>query len=547
MKKILLGISHLGWILLISIVSTIALFKLCLYSGDIYSNTDVIRHLLFKSDKVGISIHKIEYFPWTDVAENIYAGFLVAKNFQIYSDFVMNHMPGIPFLLGAVFKLAHADQASPGADTLRSLYFLAVFFSALFQLSLMYLYTRVFTSLSTFYVFLLLILYSIIYLVGFNFSVPMSESFYVPVIYGVILAIFRLNSEVRKNNAEEYFVIFGTIFLGLMIGLTEAPFLFIFGVYFWIDFISKSIKLKRLMIDRKGFWNFDHPVAFLLMLTYSAIICYYFFSINLKQFLYWNITFNSSFIQASIFDNLAYVSRSLLDKPLYPLSNLLLSEVSIYFLAIILAISLVTLVRVNGSLLKKLGLGLLFMMLYLSFFWRTTFGYKIFPSIGFLMAMLVYLMDSKFFHARLNNKLMSVAGHRYGYAAYLIAALCIFSVMKWNLVGRNPFWSEAGICPLNAPLSKNCRCLTSDVWGPQFFLEHDVHPCPGLFPSLPPPFFEVLTTREQLSNELKNGLIAINKHSHEMTPWINGRLNEIYRGLTCIKFSEVSSVCYQKE
>lgn len=540
MKKILLGISHIGWILLISIISTLAFFKLCL-------NADVIGYLFFKSGNIGISIHKIEYFPWTDVAENIYAGFLVAKNFQIYSDFVMNHMPGIPFLLGAFFKLFHAERASPGVETLRSLYFLAIFFSAFFQLSLMYLYTRVFTLLSTFYVFLLLILYSIIYLVGFNFSVPMSESFYVPFIYGVILAIFRLNSEVRKNNAEEYFVIFGTIFLGLMIGLTEAPFLFIFGVYFWIDFILRSIKFKRLMIDRKIFWNLLHPVAFLFMLIYSAIICYYLFSINLKQFLYWNITFNSSFIQTNLLDNLANVSRSLMDKSLYPFSNLLLSQVSAYFLAIIFAFILAALFKLNGGLLKKIGLGLLFMILYFSFFWRITFSYKIFPSVGFVIALLVYLADSRFSRHNFDIRFAGDSRQFYGYAAFLIVTTCFFSAIKWNLVGINPFWSEVGICSLNTPLSKNCRCLTSDVWGPQFFMEQDVHPCPGFFPSLPPPFFEVSSNSELLIDNLKNGSIAINRHSHDMTPWVNEKLNDVYQSLVCIKFSENSSICYHKE
>jgi hypothetical protein len=456
---------------------------LYLYSDGIYLNKDVIRYLLLKSDKIDISIHNIEYFPWTDVAENIYAGFLVAKNFQIYSDFVMNHMPGIPFLLGGVFKIVNATHAIPGPDTLRSAYFLAIFFSAFFQLTLIYLYTKVFTVLSNGYVFLILSLYSIIYLVGFNFSVPMSESFYVPIVYGVILAIFRLNSDDRKNNAEEYFVIFSTIFLGLMIGLTGAPFLFIFSIYFWIDFISKSISSKKWMIDQKSFWKLNQPVAFLLMLTYCVIICYYFISIDFKQFFYWNITFNSSFIQASIFDNLAYVSRGLLDKSLYSLSNLFLSQVSIYFLLIISAISLLAIVKVNGGPIKKILLLVLFVTLYFSFFWRTTFGYKIFPSIGFLMAMMVYLADSRSPFIYLNIRFSDIFGQRFGYFSYPMVALCIFLVLKWNMVGLNSFWSEAGICPLNAPLSANCRCLTSDVRGPQFFLEQDVHQCPGLFPA----------------------------------------------------------------
>jgi hypothetical protein len=244
---------------------------------------------------------------------------------------------------------------------------------------------------------------------------------------------------------------------------------------------------------------------------------------------------------------LAYVLRNLLDKPLYPLSNLLLSQVTIYFLAIIFAFTLAALVKLNGTLLKKSSLLLLFVFLYLSFFWRTTFGYKIFPSIGFLMAMAVFLAGSRLPHFQPNIRFVGIFSERFGYFSYPIAALSVFLVLKWNLVGLNPFWSNAGICTLNAPLSANCRCLTSDVWGPQFFLEHDVHPCPGLFPSLPPPFFEVMTTRELLSEQLKEGLIAINRHSHDMTPWVNEQLNEVYQGLTCIKFTEVSSVCYQEK
>jgi hypothetical protein len=375
----------------------------------------------------------------------------------------------------------------------------------------------------------------------------MSESFYIPIVYGVILAIFALNSDDRKNNAEQYLVIFGTIFLGLMIGLTEAPFLFIFGVFFWIDFISKSIKSKKWMIDRKSFWTFSQPVAFILMLSYVAIICYYFSNVNLKQFFYWNITFNSSFIQASIFDNLAYILRNLFDKSLYPLSNLLLSQVSIYFLAIIFAFTSAALVKLNGSLLKKSSLLLLFIFLYLSFFWRTTFGYKIFPSIGFLMAMMVCLVGSRLPRFHLNVRSADVYLQRFGNFSYPIVALCIFSVLQWSQIGLNPFWSEVGICSLNAPLTVNCRCLTSDVWGPQFFIEQDVRPCPGLFPALPPPFFEVSTTREIFSQYLKSGEIALNKHNSDMTPWVTGELKSIYSDLTCFEFSPLSKICYQKK
>jgi hypothetical protein len=185
--------------------------------------------------------------------------------------------------------------------------------------------------------------------------------------------------------------------------------------------------------------------------------------------------------------------------------------------------------------------------MYCSFFWRVFAGYKVYPSLGLVAGMMIWVISNQC-HAKqryspklwFSTVLFMVTG--------AILGVYFSLLVHWSQAGKDDVQrAQFNLCHLKNASNSQCSCLAPTIYGPQFFLEKDFLPCKGVFPTLPPGFFEYLPLIEKFSERYKTEPIAVLYYESIPAPYFPKYFLELIKQSVCQPFDALSQVCkYQK-
>jgi hypothetical protein len=493
-----------------------------------------------------IVIHTVPHMPWTDVAENILGGFLIAHGQVEYTDFVISHFPGIPALLGFVFKIFNSSTAAGGIETLKTTYILAIFSSSLFQLSLVLIGLLFFTKLSTTTILVVLTSYCLYCLTQHQFAVPMSETMMVPIVLIATLHFLNLWSGQLKIDFWQLLLALEISGLAILIGLTAAPFFI-----FYCASLGLLFALKRLTFIAPSHHDtlppstlLDNKFSSLFLLGLLVLVCgYVLINIDLSLLYFWNIPFNVTSLGLNPIQSLLHVFSNLDLTSSFTTKFVLFSQPSLLTLFILTILCAKLYLDLSHSVKMKWFILLFLILMYCSFFWRVYSGYKAYPSFGFVAGMMIWII-SKQCHAKqsycpklwLSTSLFAVTS--------AILMIYFSSIVHWNQAGKDDFrHTQFNLCTLKPTTDSQCSCLAPTIYGPQFFLEKDALNCKGVFPTLTPGFFEYLPLIRDFSERYKTESIAILYYESIRAPYIPQFFLELIKQSDCQPFDAISQVC----
>jgi hypothetical protein len=493
-----------------------------------------------------IVIHTVPNMPWTDVAENILGGFLIAHGQVEYTDFVTSHFPGVPALLGFVFKLFNASTAAGGIETLKTTYILAIFSSSLFQLSLVLIGLLFFTKLSKTTILVVLTTYCLYCLTQHQFAVPMSETMMVPIVLIAILHFLNLWSGQLKIDFWQLLLALEISGLAILIGLTAAPFFI-----FYCASLVLLFALNRLTFIAPAHHG-SLPPSTLLKDKFSAIffvgllviVCgYVLIDIDLSLLYFWNIPFNVTSLGLKPIQSLLRVFSNLDLSSSFTTKFVLFSQPSLLTLLILTILCTKLYLDLSRSVKMKWFILLFLLLMYCSFFWRVYSGYKAYPSLGFVAGVMIWII-SKQCHAEkiYCPKLWFSTGLFVVTSAILM--IYFSSIVHWSQAGKDDFrHTQFNLCPLKLTTDSQCSCLAPTIYGPQFFLEKDVLNCKGVFPTLTPGFFDYSPRIRDFSERYKTESIAILYYESIPAPYIPQFFKDLIKQSDCQPFDAISQVC----
>ena len=497
-----------------------------------------------------IVIHTIPNMPWTDVAENILGGFLIAHGQVQYTDFIQNHTPGVTALLGFVFMLFNAASAVGGMETLKTSYVLAIFSSSFFQLSLLFIGLRFFTKLSAIPILVVLTGYCLYCLVQHQFAAPMSETIMVPIVLIATLHFLNLWSGQTKIDFWQLILALEISGLAILIGLTAAPFFIIYCTSLGLLFL-----LNRYTFLSPVYRN-SLPPSFLLEEKFSALfflgllalICgYVLIKIDFSLLYFWNIPFNVTAFGLHPIQSLLNVFSNLDFARSFTSHFVLLSQPTLLSLFILGILCTKLFLDMPRPVFIKWLILLIVLLMYGSFFWRRFEGYKVFPSLGLMAGMIIWI-----FSKHCHPKGVQWLKPWYSVGLFLItsAMLAVFFslVVHWSQAGKQDLLHDKfNLCYLNSNTNSECSCLAPTIYGPQIFLEKDFLPCKGVHPTLSPQFLEYLTLMKAFSERYKTEAIAILYYESIPAPYIPQYFIELIKQSDCQPFDAISEVCkYRK-
>jgi hypothetical protein len=497
-----------------------------------------------------IIIHTVPNMPWTDVAENILGGFLIAHGQVEYTDFATSHFPGIPALLGFVFKLFNASTAAGGIETLKTTYILAIFSSSLFQLSLILIGLLFFTKLSVTTILMVLTTYCLYCLTQHQFAAPMSETMMVPIVLIATLHFLNLWSGQLKIDFWQLLLALEISGLAILIGLTAAPFFMFYCaslvLLFALNRFAFLAPAHHDAIPRST--SLDEKFSALIFLGLFVLVCgYVLINIDFSLLYFWNIPFNVTSLGFKPIQSLLRVFYNLDLASSFTSKFALFSQPSLLTLFILSILCIRLYLDLSHSVKMKSFILLFLLLMYCSFFWRVSVGYKAYPSLGLVAGMMIWIISKQ---CRIKQSYCPKLWLSTGLFVVTSTIIIIYfsSIVHWSPAGKDDFQrAQFNLCPLNAAADSQCSCLTPTIYGPQFFLEKDVLNCKGVFPALTPGFFEYLPLIRDFSERYKTESIAILYYESIPTPYFPKFFLELIKQSDCQPFDAISQVCkYRK-
>ena len=495
-------------------------------------------------------IHTIPNMPWTDVAENILGGFLIAHDQVQYTDFIQNHTPGVTALLGLIFTIFNAFSAVGGAETLKTTYILAIFSSSLFQLGLLLIGLRFFTKLSTASILIALTMYCLYCLVQHQFAAPMSETLIVPIVIIATLHFLSLWSGQLRIDLWQVLLALEISGLAILIGLTAAPFFMLYSASLFFLFLLNRCGYSVLLYPGAASPNslVDEKFFAIFFLGIAALVCGYgLIKIDFSLMYFWNVPFNVSSFGLQPIQSLLRVFFNLDLASSFTSNFAVLSQPTLLTLFILGVLCGKLFVDLPRSVLIKWLILLILLLMYGSFFWRVFTGYKAYPSLGLVLGMMIWSI-SKQGHTK--ERQSPKVGFSTGlfFMTSVILATYFSWVVHWSLPGKESLLqTKFNLCHLMPVNNSHCSCLSSTIYGPQLFLQNDFLPCKGVHPTLSPEFLQYSPLIKAFSERYKTEPIAILYYENIPAPYIPKFLIESIKQSNCQPFDAISEVCqYQK-
>jgi hypothetical protein len=324
---------------------------------------------------------------WTDVSENILASYLIANDWKLYQDFVMNHMPGVPIFLGIIYKAINVENLNPGNGTTNLLYIIALYASSIFQISCIYFGSKRNLEKNDLTCLLIGIFYAWYFLVRSEFALPLSESLITALVFLLVSRLIYLIKHGISNPIKESFSFLTIIAIINFIGLTILPTTIIASVIFAL-LLACSPKLKIIQIFNKKTLLICILSALLLLVVLSPI--------GVQNIFYWNIKFNQN-IHPSLLSNIfTALTPNRLALNLYSKYSLLCQINLITVFILIFGILYSHIFRRKGFLgsISYFMIGVGFIAFFLSFVWRDPDGVKVYPLGGFILLIMAQMMPN---------------------------------------------------------------------------------------------------------------------------------------------------------
>lgn len=474
----------------------------------------------------GISWSSIKIVPWTDMAENMTAAFLIAKHKLIYTDFVMNHLPGVPFTVSHVLKILMPADATAGLRTERSVYALSILTMNLMWVSLVAAFLKAYTRSSNLTIFIEIMIGICLVGCAAQLLVPMSEtvnSLYVFLTFGHVLMLTRKPHETGLDDIILGFLLSVTAING---GLTSLLYFVIYGIcvflFFLYGWVTHGI---RLTICGDGTRR-----AFLIVVLFWAWMSLSpWTGVDLGQAKLWNVDFNLATNSTNYVSNIlsyamAFSSVKIIWPGTIPFTSPSFVVSAASAASLLLAVKLGILSRSRALLFCLIASFLCF-----SLGWRTgssgLFYKASLPFVGMLLWVYGFALHASAWKILKLDRFFGEAGSllfkpsvgltRSYHAVTALSILASFSFifgLGWTKQGSFDHVNVAQVCNLSyqgQPSGSGCSCMTSAVWGPQLFLEDDVVPCRDHFPTLPPAFFEWKQSAGILKKSFESGRSSI--------------------------------------
>jgi hypothetical protein len=486
-------------------VAAIALVLAAFYCMSRIDQIAAFRLLFPHLDAFTFRIHAPVYYPWTDLAENIYLGFLVAHGARIYEASTTVHMPGVPQFVGFFLWLAGFSRAVPSPETAAAAYLVACFATLLFQAACLYAPLRLLRFSSAIAAALALAICGYTAF-GFDFAMPMSETL---IAYWLVLVpllaarmVFAADGESRIAAAV---LLGGPVTLGcLMLGLTVAPANALIALACLAAALWELRRAPR-MVGRTLLHNRACRLAYALVLAIGLASAA---TVQLGSLYFWAIEVNLAYdyhpwtrIVGSFAAHLSPPEGYIKDPvgSRFPELVVLLG---------VLAVPRLTRARQEGAL-KRTALrvavfsGLIFAAAVLTQ-WRFNDGYKAVPLFGLTVGVMLLALAG--LPARWRNAsdlwlipLFAVAAAQ---VMYVPAALAYTT----RPVERPAVFEDLRICRSNE--KRDCRCVQGTVWGPQLFLLNDIRACPNRVPTFNHLVGTHPITRQWLIEDARNPTVA---------------------------------------
>lgn len=470
----------------------------------------------------GVAWSSIRIVPWTDMAENMTAAFLIAKQKLIYTDFVMNHLPGVPFTVSQVLKIFIPADATAGLRTERSVYALSILTMNLMWVSLVAGFLKAYTRSSNVAIFLEVVIGVCLIGCAAQLLVPMSEtvnSLYVFLTFGHLLMLTRKPNQTCP----------GDVLLALLLsvtainsGLTSFLYFAIYGLYVFALLLYAWIGAGY---RQKYYRDTAQHVFFVISLFWAAMSLFPWIGVDLGQAKLWNIDFNLATNSTNYVSNIISYAMAFSSLDIIWPETIPLTSPSIV-VSLICAFTLWTAVKMRVfNLSKSLILLIISLFLCFSLGWRSgssgMFYKASLPFVGILLWVYGFALYAATLKILSLGRVVSGAGTllirpSVGLMHYSYQAITAFAVVagssflfgiSWTTAESWDHVSVPQVCNLSyqgQPSSGGCSCLTSAVWGPQLFLQEDVMPCPDHFPTLPPNFLEWKQSAEILMKRFES-------------------------------------------
>lgn len=496
--------------------------------SSLYISTEFLAHGMPWSDSAWnhFSLSSVKKIPITDVAENISSAVFIHNNLTVYEDFIINHFPGIPFLLSGFAKLFGFRSIVGGPETFYAFFYFSFFVSAFIQLFLINLACRVYLGMSFINLMVLSAVYGFYYLYYANFILPLSEMLIIPFVFIAAVQIFLyVHDRLRITNQEIMVAIFVLVCANYL-GLTALPFFILYGLIigFAYFFHSQSKKIQ--------------PDNGLLIIPLGIMTCYFLstlYWLDVSQMFYWNFDFN---VTHSSFDYIARINSYL---------NYVISDVRFFKFGqtapIFAETNFYTLLAVAVAIYftrPSLKLVMLFIFLVASMHWRVIEGFKIYPLLGIVLAFLLT-----------HKKLIVLTSQEWTLPKFLfptilflsIGALFAMASLKFTTNYKSRINEDYQACTMHGD-KKYCSCLIQDFWQPDYFLKNNVLPCQHQFPSYPGLAGLTLGTKLELYFAQHNFLLR--QQDPRLVDDLPENIKDYYSTIDCEPFDHQSNLCVIK-
>ena len=471
------------------------------------------------------SLSSLKKIPISDVAENLSSAIFIHNNLIVYDDFIINHLPGIPFLLSGFANLIGISSIVGGPETFYSLFYFSFFISAFVQLLFINLACRTYLGFSFLRLGAVSLVYGIYYLYYANFIAPLSEMWIIPLVFIAALQIFLyLNKQLSITNQELLICVF-VIGCANYLGLTALPFFIIYGLIIGLAYFTS----KPIFIDQPN-------QRALIIIPLGGMVAYFvmtLFFVDFKQLFYWNVNFNVSHSSLDFVNRImSYVNYVMNNPRFFKFGQTapIFAETNFYTL---ITIGLfIFLIRPSFKLVVVMAI------LVTSMHWRVIEGFKLYPMLGVVAA---FLLTSQQKNTIVINKKWTVPPALYLTTLPLAAvAVFVISSLKFSIDYQSQLNTKYHACTLDADES-HCSCFIQDFWQPDYFLKNNLLPCRQQFPSYPGAAGLTLgDTLEQFYDQ--HNLILRQQHPR-LVDDLPTNIMDYYLRLRCEPFDSQSKLC----
>jgi len=488
------------------------------------------------------------YYPWTDLAENVYLGFALAHGWPIYEAGASGHMPGVPQYLAVWLWMFGFGHAAPSPQTAASAYLVACLATVSFQAACVYApmrmlaFSRLVAAVAT-----LAVCASTAF--AFHFAMPMSETLiaYLMVLVPVLAARMIFASAVADRLAAAIWLGGPVTLICLLLGLTVAPANALVALACLMALVREltheRASWRILLHDSRCLWAYG---------IFAAVALAAAATMRTGDLYLWAVDSNLYREMSSPLQVLRQ-SFGVHARNFFRLGDPIGSRYPDLLAALILFAGIVWMDARHDSdrnrvVLRLVLFGALIAAAAILTQWRQDFGYRTAPVFGLTVGVMLLATTRlpRLWRAPSQLWLLPLWAMALGQVMFLRAAL---AHPTQPAPVREAAFEKARICRLDQ--TEHCRCVQGTVYGPQIFLLNDMRPCPNRFST----FHIIAPTNPQLSKwileDARNPAVAFWTHESDALMLENGVPPEVVRYLRtearCEHLANRYSFCFARE